>query len=270
MTRIIVHAGFHKTGTTSLQHYFSAHRDVFKQWFDYYGQNDFKSAGSRARIYAQKPFFWRRMRWRSAMKAFLASVPDADCIVLSRETFCGVMPGHRDWRGRVIQDFKTAGIPLCKDLIALLRGRFGQNAQIDFLFTTRAQEPWIKSVYGHLLRSIHLTTEFEEFRADFPNLIDLREEAIEMANALEPLGVTVTQMALEDFRNAPQGPATAIFAMLKLDAKDLEHLPKSKRANLRQSAELEAVFLRLNRSGKLKSELKKIKDELRAAEGENQ
>ena len=55
---VIVHAGFYKTGTTSLQKYLARNRRALKPVFDFYGQDDFKSAGARARTYAQRPFFW--------------------------------------------------------------------------------------------------------------------------------------------------------------------------------------------------------------------
>ena len=155
MTRVIVHAGFHKTGTTSLQTHLAKLRQDVKPWFDYYGQNDFKNAGARARIYAQKPFLHRKLRFRLSFRAFLNSVPDAEVIVLSRETFCGVMPGHRDWRGRMLQSFAAAAVPLCRVVESELARRF-DSPRIEFVFTTREREAWIRSVYGHLLRSIHL------------------------------------------------------------------------------------------------------------------
>ena len=261
MTRVIVHAGFHKTGTTSLQKYLAKTRGRLAPYFAYYGQNDFLAAGARARIYAQKPFYWRRLRFRRAFRKFLSSIPDNHTIVLSRETFCGVMPGHRDWRRRVIQDFCTAGIPLCLDVADALKKRFGRDVQIEFLFTTRAQEPWIKSVYGHLVRSIHLTENFEEFRGTFPNLITLEEEAKRMAQALAPHMVHIA--ALEDLKNGPTGTAAAVLDLIDLPEDVRRVLPKAERENVRQSSDLEADFIALNRSGKTKEELRMIKDKLR-------
>ena len=77
MTRVIVHAGFYKTGTTSLQAYLARHRAALAPWFDYYGQADFEQAGAEARIYGQRPFPWRKARFRAALRRFLAGIPDA-------------------------------------------------------------------------------------------------------------------------------------------------------------------------------------------------
>ncbi len=262
MTRVIVHAGFHKTGTTSLQSYLAQNRARLAPFFAYYGQNDFKSAGARARVFAQRPFPWRMAKFRAAFHAFLDDIPDADTIVLSRETFCGVMPGHRTWRRRTIKDFKTAGIPLCRTVIQLLRERFGPDVRIEFLFTTREREAWIRSVYGHLLRSIHLRVEFEEFRAGFPNLIDLEEEAKRIASALD--GCTTHIRAMESYGTHHNGPAAAILELAGVDAATCATLPRAARANEGQPPELEAAFLELNRSGKSKHTLRHMKNEMLA------
>lgn len=259
MTRVLVHAGFHKTGTTSLQKYLAQNRAALAPYFDYYGQDDFKSAGARARIYAQKPFIWRRHRFRGTFQRFLSGIPEAEQIVLSRETFSGVMPGHRDWRGRTLQDFRHAAIPLCRDVADGLRRRFGRSCEVEFLFTTRDQESWIRSVYGHLVRSIHLTESFEEFRALFPRLIDLDEEAATISKALTPRKVHVAR--LEDLQTRKEGPAAAVLDLMAVPDEIRGTLPEASRANQRQTEDLEAEIMALNRSGLSKDRLK-IKKEI--------
>ncbi len=257
MTRIIVHAGFHKTGTTSLQKYLAETRPLLAEWFSYYGQDDFKVAGARARIYAQKPFYWRRLRFRRAFAAFLAEIPDAKVIVLSRETFVGVMPGHRDWRGRTLQDF-SAAIPLCQDVIRCLTQRFGKDTEIEFLFTTRERESWIRSVYGHLLRSIHLKETFEAFRAQFPKLIELNAEAQRIGTHLAPCKINVVPM--ETLVSSRFGPAKAILDLASVDEATRATLPDAKRANAGQSQAEEAAFLQMNQGARTKDDLRRTKD----------
>lgn len=259
MTRVIVHAGFHKTGTTSLQNHLAQHRAALKPWFDYYGQNDFLSAGARARIYAQKPFFWRRLRFRAAFRRFLTAIPDAPVIVLSRETFSGVMPGHRNWRGRIIRDYGAA-MPLCREVITALRRRFGPAVRIEFLFTTRDGESWARSVYGHLLRSIHLREDFAQFRAALPPRIDLTVEAERIGAALAPCPVRVER--LEDWSGHRHGPAGIILAMTGVPDAVAATLPPAARGNIGQTPDQLEDFARLNRSGRGKAELKRIKDQI--------
>lgn len=257
--RVLVHAGFHKTGTSSLQDFLRRNRAALKPWLDYYGKADFLETGAAARRYGQRPFPWRLWLFRRRLRRFLNSIPDAPLIVLSRETFAGVMPGHRDWRGRVVQGYADTAIPLARALIAELRRRFGSTVQVEFLYTTREREGWIRSVYGHLLRSIHLTEEFEAFRARFPDLVAPDEEARRIAAAL-PCPVHAAR--LEDHAEAPAGPATPVLDLAGVPARVRAGLIPAVRSNAGQGAEMEAAFLCLNRSGKAKVQLKRIKDRM--------
>lgn len=264
MTRIIVHAGFHKTGTTTLQKHLARLRKPLAPYFTYYGQNDFKNAGARARIYAQRPFWHRRIRFRLSFRKFLKTIPEAETIVLSRETFSGVMPGHRDWRGRLVTEYAPITISLCQEVIRELHRRFGADAQIEFVFTTREREPWIRSVYGHLLRSIHLRDTFDDFRASFPDLIDLEEESKRVAKALAPHKTHI--FALEDYAGDRHGTAAIIMELTQVPLTLRDKLPAAARANAGQSRELEEAFFKLNHSGKPKEELRRLKDTMLKAE----
>jgi len=260
MTRVIVHAGFHKTGTTSLQKYLAQNRSTFAPYFDYYGQNEFQNAGAHARIYAQKPFIWRRSKFRRSFAKFLRGIPDADVIVLSRETFSGNMPGHRDWRGRPIQNFRKSAIPLCRDIADALRRRFGRDVQVEYLFTTRDADAWLSSVYGHLVRSIHLTEDYDAFRALFPRKLDLQDEAESIAKALRPMAVHTVK--LEDVADCHEGPAAAVLDLVNLPQVLRNTLPAAEPENLRQDAKIEAEMMALNRSGLSKERMKSKKEHL--------
>jgi len=257
MTRIIVHAGFHKTGTTSLQDFLAQNRAALKPHFDYYGKADFLNAGTRARQYSQRPFPWRRLHFRRAFRRFLASVPDAGVIVMSQETFSGVMPGHRDVFRRLIAGHRHA-IPLARIIIDELGRRFGPDAEIQFLYTTRTQTPWLRSVYGHLLRSIQLADDFETFRAGFVNLPDPEIDAQNIATALAPIPVFIAR--LEDFADHPEGTAAALLDLAGVADEDRSDLRPARRQNPGQSPEIEQQFLALNRSGQSRAALKSQKD----------
>ena len=258
MTRVIVHTGFHKTGTSSLQSYLAENRKALKPYMVFYGKAAFLQAGSAARIYGQKPFPWRRRAFRRSLDAFLASVPDAPVIVLSRETFSGAMPGHRRIFGGMVRDYRRAAVPLGREIVAALQARFGPEVQVEFLHTLRERESWIRSVYGHLLRSIHLTEDFAAFRARFPDLIDLRDEAQRIASRLHLSAHHV--VALDEVGAAREGPAKAVLDLVGVPQDLRDALPPARRANSGQSPALEAEFLALNRSGRSKAWLKARKD----------
>ncbi len=260
MMRVIVHPGFHKTGTTSLQDFLHDNRDMLAPYLRCYGKADFPDAGAAARIYAQRPFPWRLYRFRLALRRFLQGLPEGGTIVLSRETFSGGMPGHRRIDGALITSYHQPALRLARAIIAELRRRFGQDVDITFFYTTRAREAWIESVYGHLLRSIRLTDDFAAFRARFPALASLEEEARRMAVALAP--VPVVTAALEEWGNHRNGPAEALLELAGVPEEVRARLAPARRANRGQGADLQAKFLEINRRGGSRAALKTAKEKL--------
>jgi len=258
--RVIVHAGFHKTGTSSLQDYLLRHRDTLAPAFTYYGQPHFPKAGNAARRYALRRFPWRLWAFRLRLRRFLSSIPDAPLIVISRENLSGATPGQPDWRGRTITAYAPAAIPLARATVAELRRRFGPEVRIEFFYTLRASEPWLRSLYGHHLRGRRLTEDFPGFRARFADGFDLRDEAARLAAALAP--VPVHTAALEDYAGARSGPAEALFDLIELDPELRAGLPRALRWNVGQRPAIEAEFLRLNRTVRRSAELTAQKEAL--------
>ncbi|WP_394152026.1 hypothetical protein [Loktanella salsilacus] len=257
MVHVIVHPGFHKTGTSSLQSWLGQNRRALKPYLSFYGKADFLTAGSAARIYGQKPYPWRLRAFRRSFDRFLNKIPDAPVIVLSRETFSGSMPGHRRFPGRIITGYRSVAVPLGQQVIAALQTRFGADVQITFLYTLRERESWIRSVYGHLLRSIHLRDDYDTFRARFPNLIDPRAEAESIAKTL---GVAAHFVDLSEVSDRHEGPAAAVLDLLGVPDKVRAALAPAGRANSGQSKAMEAEFLRMNRASRDKAALKLAKD----------
>ncbi len=260
MTRVIVHAGYHKTGTTSLQNFMRDNKGLLAPYLRYYGKNDFRQAGAHARIYAQKPFPWRLRRFRISLRRFLADLPEGGTIVLSRETFSGGMPGHRKFGGALMTSYYQPALRLAGVITGELRRRFGQDVDITFFYTTREREAWIASVHGHLLRSIRLRDDFATFRARFPALASPAEEARRMAGALAP--VPVVTAALEDWADHKHGPAEALLDLAGVPGEVRAGLKPARRANSGQSEALREAFLALNRRGGSRAALKAAKEKL--------
>ncbi len=259
-TRVIVHAGFHKTGTTSLQDFLSENKGMLAPSLRYYGKSAFRGAGAHARIYAQRPFPWRLGRFRRALRRFLAEVPEGGTIVLSRETFSGGMPGHRRLGGATMTSYFRPALRLAEVIIAELQRRFGRDVEITFFYTTREREAWIRSVHGHLLRSIRLTDDFATFRARFPALASPEEEAQRMRGALAPIPVVTA--ALEEWADHPHGPAEAVLDLVGVPEAARAGLKPARRANTGQDKDLREKFLALNRRGGSRAALKAAKKRL--------
>jgi len=258
--RVIVHAGFHKTGTTSLQDFLYQNKSSLAPYMAYYGKMDFLDAGTQARIYAQRPFPHRLIKFRHAFRAFLENIPDHSLIVLSRETFSGGMPGHHTLSGRLMTSYQRPAKRLAKVIISELRRRFGPSTEITFFYTTRERESWLRSVYGHLLRSIRITDDYVSFRARFPKLLGPEAEAQKLARALSP--VPVIMAALEDYSSAREGPAAALLDLMTIPPELRGCLRPILRQNTANPAATQAEFLRLNREIKSKAKLKAAKEAL--------
>jgi hypothetical protein len=263
---VIVHAGFHKTGTSSLQIYLAQHRDALAPWFDFHGQGAaLHRSAVAARIYASRQFPWRLKAFRAALRADLPALPDADTIVLSREQYCGVLPGHRRWNGRLIRDFTRAGVPLGRVLKAELITRFGPGTDVEFLYTTRDDAAWLHSTHGHLLRTLHLTEDLDAFRAGLPDRIDLAAQARRIGARVQPHALHIR--SLEELAATRLGPATAVLDLAGVPDDIRAGLPPAAKENSGMSAAMEAAFLALNRSGRSKRALARIKAEMIEAAG---
>lgn len=260
MTHIIVHAGYHKTGTTSLQDFLRDNAATLAPYLRFHGKADFLAAGANARIYAQRPFPWRLWRFRRAFRQFLRTIAPGGTIILSRETFSGGMPGHRRLGGALMTSYAKPATKLAQVIITELRRRFGQNTEITFFYTTREREDWVRSVHGHLLRSIRLTDDFDRFRARFSDLKGPAVEAAQMAEILSPIPVVTA--ALEDYANHREGPAAAILDLLDVPVNLRGTLKPAPAANPGQSTELRERFRALNAKPLGKTALKREKRNL--------
>lgn len=260
MTRVIIHAGFHKTGTTSLQNFMKANEKNFPPTISYYGKTDFLGAGAAARIYGQRPFPWRLWRFKKQLRGFLEGIKETKTIILSRETFAGTMPGHSYISGRVAMNYSPASVKLAKVIIRELHRRFGSDVEIEFLYTTRARDAWLRSVHGHLLRSIKLELDQETFVHRMSETESPDQQAKRIAKAISPTPVHIS--ALEDTKTAPFGPAQKLVELLEIDPETLAKLSPVAPAYQGQSADLRAAFLALNREVKNKTVLRKRKEAL--------
>lgn len=260
MTRIVVHAGFHKTGTSSLQDYLRSHRAALRERAAIYLKEDFPEVGYATRAFGFRPSLWRRWRFRRALRAFLAGLPDEDQIFLSWEGFSGIMPGHRRPLTGLVSGYDRAAVPLAKITRDELRRRFGPQAQIVFLYTLRRRESWLRSVWGHVVRSIQIRHDMSEFLEMMKDTPSLEEEAALLARALAPTPVETAW--LEDLTPLPQGPAAAALRLIGLSEAEIAALPPARRTNIGNPPALSEAFLALNREISDKAELKRRKDAL--------
>jgi hypothetical protein len=264
MTRIIVHAGFHKTGTTSLQAFVEANRTALKPWADIYLKTDLSRARYLGRWYGQRPIFWRLWLFRHGFRRFLSNLPDAATIFISRESFSGMMPGFTRRNGTQVTTYADQAIPLAREIVTGLRRRFGPTCQIEFLYTTRQGQPWLKSIYAHIVRTSSLREDFTTFQNRFGAPPDLDHQATLIATAIAPVPVHVA--ALEDVSGHRLGHGRTVLGLLNVPRRDWPRFPDASHNNPGQSDALTAKFLEMNRREHRGPELKAAKKAMLTAE----
>lgn len=257
-TRIVVHPGFHKTGTTSLQRYLNSNSKLIEDAFNFY--THMGDSGARARFYGHKSFPWRLWAFQRSFRQFLNTVPDDKPIFLSRETFSGVMLGFSDLYGRPIKSYQRTAIRLLTVTFKELRRKFGHEVGIELLFTTRDHEKWLKSLYGHLLGTYRVTQDFEDWSTKFDPNMTLEKEAIAIANRLSPAALHIRK--LEDFKDRHCGIAAAAMDIMGITEQRQKQMPQSKRENIAKSPDIANQLLALNRSDLSDKQLLKEKAKL--------
>ncbi len=267
--KIIVHMGFHKTGTSSLQSYLRRYKNELKPYADIYLHEDFGHLGETGRAYARFTTIVRRLLFRRSLRNFLASIPNAETLVMSRETFCGIMPGHRRFECFGIYRVNPVAKILAREMVHGLRNRFGYEPEIILLYTTRDRDEWIQSAWGHVVRSIRMTLNKDQFAAKLKNVKSLEKEVKKIQEYVN--GAVVISASLGELKKHPLGPANAVVSLLDLPSNWAEKYPMKTVNNVGYTSELQQRFLEMNRNIKdkkiLVSEKARLVNETRAERG---
>lgn len=257
--RVIVHAGFYKTGTTSLQAFLAKNAQRIAPYAAVYMGPDLKTARSLGNAYGRLPVFWRRRAFGRAMDDFLAGVKDAPCIVISRESFSGMMIGYpRLWRPST--RYADTAIPLAREIRRAMISRFGPDVDLTFVYTTRARDAVIHSSYGHVLRSARLRDSPERFAARFSPAFSLNNEAARIRRALAP--TPVLTLSLDDHEQDSFGTAQPLMDLIGIPPDAQGRMVTVPRKNTGNPLALQGRFLDLNRSVRDKADLRRKKERL--------
>ncbi len=263
MTRILVHAGFHKTGTTALQSFLNANRAALGDRAAIYLGRRLGAARKLGRVYGELPVPWRRLAFRRALDAFVSDLPDAPLIVISRESFSGAMLGASRM-GRPVTSYLPVAARLAQDIVAALRARFGDAAEVEFLYTTRNTPGLLRSVWGHQLRTKALADDFETFAAPFAAMPGLAAQAQRIAALLAPVRVHIAP--LEDVADHRLSHGVTLLRLLGVPEADWSAFAPPTDTYAGPSPSLCEAFLKMNRARPVPADLRARKEALWRAE----
>ena len=233
---MIIHAGFHKTGTTTVQNVLKSQYPFLSPHVCVILKSDVSQLCQTAQAYATKPGKARLSAFREAAAACFGDMSDDDArpILLSAEDLCGAIPGRS---GRI-------GYPHATTLLTTLISQITPDCAPQIYLSTRAALPWLKSCYAHNLRHGRTRLSRDDFIAAHAGP-SLRDIADDIASALD--GVPLTTAALEDTSASAQGPLTPILDLLNLATELREPLRPTSVANPSLPPDIQTAFLLLNR-----------------------
>lgn len=257
MTRIVIHAGFHKTGTSSVQAMLRKNGDRLARHLRVFLKDDFEALTKAARAFSIHRDSARLEKVRARAAEFFAMLDPGDArpVLMSSEDLSGHLPG-RHGIGRY-----DAAPPVMAMLEEVIRTRPGSETELTFVFSTRDPEAWLRSTWWQNLRSTRLTTEFDAYSEEIGTAADMGAVLAEAATALA--AAKVVGAPLEHSRDRPEGPLAPLLDLVGLPEGIREKLEILPPVNAEPEIGLSEVFLALNRSGLNDKNLRDAKTLLR-------
>ncbi|MBR9764925.1 MAG: hypothetical protein GYB53_15710 [Rhodobacteraceae bacterium] len=252
---VILHAGFHKTGTSSVQRMLAAARAPLAPCLRILLKSDMEALTVATRAHADAPTPESLAEVLDAARARFATLDPADPrpLLLSCEDLSGLIPGRN----------RRRGYPEAPALLtALAQGlvqAWGALPPLTLYFSTRAAEDWIRSCHDHHLRVTRYTRAFGPYAEGQRPRADLEALARKIGAAL-PEARLVTH-ALEDCAGLPHGPLTPLLDLADIPEELRQQIPLLPPANVGLPA-LSEQLLALNRGPLDREALKAAKKAL--------
>ena len=200
--RIAVHAGFHKTGTTSFQDLIRANVKNAPAGLKFCIPGMPLDATLRDTL-ASYHLTPTAERLQAVVAAFNAIIKDAlddgaGILFVSDENISGLARGH--WE----QGFYTN----CRAVLEAVSGCCAGH-DLTLMFSTREPKSWLKSLHAHLTRAIGLRATLETFsRLEAFRTIDWEGFISSATNGLD---VTIVQTSLEATKDLRLGPLSDLL-----------------------------------------------------------
>lgn len=247
MLKVILHPGFHKTGTTSLQRMVTANRHILANKLQFFlpkHMHDLSFAARRLAITGKQKNAENLTR---LTRDFSRNFSNESPILISNEHLCGVIPGRKD-------TWSYAYAPhILQTLVDAIVERFDAKVEICIWFTTRQPEDWMKSVYWQNLRSNRIVEDFDEYRKKLEPVATL-DSTISKVESVLGNRVRVESTDCEHF-GSKDSPLRDFLEYLAVDFECLSLINRQNIQPMNGTQEL----LRLNRLNVSEEELTKLK-----------
>ncbi|WP_281993121.1 sulfotransferase [Sulfitobacter geojensis] len=201
--RIILHAGFHKTGTSSLQATLRENRVALKKQVALRLRWHLKDVVAAARGYSTDKDPLTLIKVQTRFGEMVNAIPGMPrrTLIISAEELSGHMPG----RG-ALADYSAAPV-LLYAYWEILRNAYPE-AEILIYLTTRAPEAWLASAYWEHVKSSGMTLNYDVFEHTFAYGANLDAMVAEIASRVP---AEVVAQPLEACVDLPLGPADPLL-----------------------------------------------------------
>tara|TARA_R110002094_G_C4898002_1_gene210126 strand:- start:221 stop:1009 length:789 start_codon:yes stop_codon:yes gene_type:complete len=206
--RIILHAGFHKTGTSSIQATLRENRVALKKHAALRLRWHMQDLISATRGYST----WRdpltlikvQDRFETLMNA-LPGMPRRT-LIISAEELAGHLPGRGD-----LDDYSAAPV-LLYAFWEIMTKRY-PAAEIILYLSTRGPDPWLRSAHWEHVKASNMTMDLDAFRDRYHDAANLDDMVTEIASRVP---CPVHHAALEQCKDLPLGPADPLLDLCDL------------------------------------------------------
>lgn len=237
--RIVIHAGFHKTGTSSVQHVLRDNRAALRPMV-----RSVLKGVMRDVLHASRGFStWRDpfslIKFRARFQTLLeknAAMPQSTLCV-SAEELSGHLPGRGD-----LMDYSAA--PDLAVEMASVAAECYPHAKVCFFYSTREPDVWLKSAYWEHVKSSSLTLDWDAFDNKYRAAADLNGIVAQIA---ERVSCPVYHTPLEASRSLPAGPATPLLKLCGVPPNIIDTLTRSAPVNEQQDQTVLLALLAANR-----------------------
>jgi hypothetical protein len=215
--RLIVHPGFHKTGTSTVQATLRQNHAALRDHLRILLRPDMVATCEAARTYSRSrdAFDLALFRYEVAQLGESWDTSDSRPVLMASEDLSGHMPGRYG-----LKDYSAAP-ELMKTLITTL-GEIHADLTTTLFYSTRAPALWLASCHAQHLRACRMTQSVDEYAETHHQSGNLNHIVDRIAAQTAPC--KVSRCALEDSRSRPLGPLDPLL--------DLIDLPQDLRASL--------------------------------------
>ena len=240
MRRFIIHAGFHKTATSTVQKTLETHQDVLSPFVQLISRKKLKPTRKSAQVFSVKHDPVELGILQAMFVEVLSELKPDDPrpVLMSSEDFTGYLIGRHG-----IKDYRAAPAiaAALKDTLELV---FGEKFELVFFYSTR-NEGWLESCHWQLIKNSEEQITLDAFREWYENAADFAPVLSQIKAAVEPS--KVFSAAIED-QVGPLGPLQPLLDLCGLPENVQSKITLAKPQNVSGSDTLRDELLALSES----------------------